>query len=315
MKISVVTPVYNEAANIEAHYNELKKTLSQAGLVHEIIYVDDGSSDASLQILKEIARDNNNVKLISFRRNFGQTAAMSAGFDMSTGDVVIPIDADLQNDPKDIPRLLEKISEGYDVVSGWRKDRKDKFISRRLPSVIANAIISRMTNVHLHDYGCSLKAYRKEVVSHLNLYGELHRFVPALASLVGAKVVEIPVNHRSRMAGVSKYGIDRTLRVVLDLITVKFLLKYATRPMQLLGKWGVLSLLMAFFAASATIYMKFAEGFSMNRNPLLILTTLLVFVGIQFLGMGLLGELVTRTYYESQDKKVYNVKEMINFEQ
>ena len=309
---TIVVPIYNEAENVPALCEALRQSL--AGLCYEVIFVDDGSSDESFALLEQQALQDKSIKLIRLRRNFGQTAAMTAGFDAASGKVFIPMDGDLQNDPRDIPRLLEKIEEGYDVVSGWRKDRKDKMISRRLPSIFANALISRMTKVHLHDYGCTLKAYRREVLSGVNLYGELHRFVPALASQGGAKVTEIPVNHKPRVAGTSKYGIDRTLRVVLDLITVKFLLKYSTRPLQLFGKWAFGAFSLSLVSFLSTIFMKFGEGLSMNRNPLLILSAFLLFSGVQFIALGLLGELVTRTYHEGQDKPIYTVKETINFD-
>jgi glycosyltransferase involved in cell wall biosynthesis len=237
---------------------------------------------------------------------------MSAGFDYANGDIIIPMDGDLQNDPDDIPRLIEKINEGYDVVSGWRRDRKDTFITRKIPSLLANALISRLTGVHLHDYGCTLKAYRREVLDGINLYGEMHRFVPALASQVGAKVVEIPVNHFPRLHGVSKYGISRTLRVVLDLMTVKFLLTYSTKPIQLFGKWGVYTILAGLGTGGMTLYMKLFEHLSMNRNPLLIVTAFLLFMGVQFIVLGLLGELNSRTYYESQGKPIYVIRERVN---
>jgi glycosyltransferase involved in cell wall biosynthesis len=237
---------------------------------------------------------------------------MAAGFDVASGGVVVPMDGDLQNDPADIVRLLAKIDEGYDVVSGWRKDRQDTFVSRRLPSLIANAIISRLTGVHLHDYGCTLKAYRREVLDGINLYGEMHRFVPALASQVGAKLAELPVMHHPRLHGVSKYGISRTMRVVLDLMTVTFLLAYSTKPIQLFGKWGIYSFFAGFVTGALTLYMKIFEHTSMNRNPLLILTAFLLFRGVQFIALGLLGELNARTYYEAQGKPIYVVRESIN---
>jgi glycosyltransferase involved in cell wall biosynthesis len=224
------------------------------------------------------------------------------------------MDGDLQNDPADIPRLLDKINEGYDVVSGWRKDRKDTFINRKLPSMIANGLISQLTGVHLHDYGCTLKAYRREVLEGVSLYGEMHRFVPALAPQVGARVTELPVMHHPRMFGTSKYGISRTLRVILDLMTVKFLLAYSTKPIQLFGKWGIYTLFAGCLSGAATLYMKLFEQMSMNRNPLLILTAFLLFMGVQFIVLGLLGELNARTYYEAQGKPIYVVRERLNFE-
>lgn len=312
MNFSIVVPIYNEQDNIEELYHSITSSLGASGFEYEILMVDDGSSDGSFKLLQQLAAVDRNVKVIRLRRNFGQTAAMSAGFDAACGEVIIPMDGDLQNDPADIPRLMAKLHEGYDVVSGWRSDRKDTFVTRKIPSMIANSLISYFTGVHLHDYGCTLKAYRREVLDGINLYGEMHRFVPALASLVGAKVTEIPVNHRPRLHGVSKYGISRTLRVVLDLMTVKFLLAYSTKPIQLFGKWGVYTLLAGMTTGSLTVYMKFFEHISMNRNPLLILTAFLIFMGVQFIVLGLLGELNARTYYESQGKPIYVIRNRIN---
>ncbi|WP_298267845.1 glycosyltransferase family 2 protein [Geobacter sp.] len=313
MNLSIVVPIYNEEENIVALHERVTAALAGTGLDYELILVDDGSSDGSFSLLREIAGRDPRVKVIRFRRNFGQTAAMAAGFDAARGEVIVPMDGDLQNDPADIPMLLAKIDEGYDVVSGWRRDRQDTFINRRLPSIIANGLISRMTGVHLHDYGCTLKAYRREVLEGVNLYGELHRFVPALASQVGARVAELPVRHHPRLHGTSKYGISRTTRVVLDLMTVKFLLTYSTKPIQLFGKWGIYTMAAGCLAGGLTLYMKFFEGMSMNRNPLLILTAFLLFSGVQFIALGLLGELNARTYYEAQAKPIYAVRERINF--
>ncbi|MEI6704144.1 MAG: glycosyltransferase family 2 protein [Deltaproteobacteria bacterium] len=312
MDISIVVPVYNEQDNVEALYTAIITALLPLGCIYEVIMVDDGSSDASYSVLSRLASDDACLKIIRLRRNFGQTAAMAAGFDASSGSIIIPMDGDLQNDPADIPRLVAKIHEGYDVVSGWRRDRKDTFITRKIPSLLANSLISRLTGVHLHDYGCTLKAYRREVLDGINLYGEMHRFVPALASQFGAKVTELPVNHFPRLRGVSKYGISRTLRVILDLLTVKFLMAYSTKPIQLFGKWGVYTMMAGFGAGAMTLYMKVFEHLSMNRNPLLILTAFLLFMGVQFIVLGLLGELNTRTYFESQGKPIYVVKDRIN---
>lgn len=312
--LSIVVPIFNEEENIGFLYERVTTALGATSLAYEVILVDDGSSDRSFMLLKDIASSDPRVKIIRFRRNFGQTAAMAAGFDAASGKVVIPMDGDLQNDPLDIPRLMAKIDEGYDVVSGWRRDRQDTFINRKLPSMIANGLISKFTGVHLHDYGCTLKAYRKEVLEGINLYGEMHRFVPALASQVGAKVTEMPVNHHPRLYGTSKYGISRTVRVVLDLMTVKFLLSYSTKPIQLFGKWGVYTLFAGFVSGCATVYMKMFEHMSMNRNPLWILTVFLLFMGVQFIVLGLLGELNARTYYEAQGKPIYVLKERINFD-
>ncbi len=312
MNFSIVVPIYNEEDNIAELYRSITTSLDGYDTEYEIIMVDDGSADGSFKALTTIAAGDRRVRVIRFRRNFGQTAAMSAGFDAATGNIIIPMDGDLQNDPSDIPRLIQKLNEGFDVVSGWRSDRKDTFITRKIPSMLANALISRMTGVHLHDYGCTLKAYRREVLDGINLYGEMHRFVPALASQVGAKVTEIPVNHRPRLHGTSKYGISRTLRVVLDLMTVKFLLTYSTKPIQLFGKWGVYTFLAGICTGSMTLYMKLFEGLSMNRNPLLIMTAFLLFMGVQFIVLGLLGELNARTYYEAQGKPIYVIRDRIN---
>ena len=313
MDFSIVVPLYNEEENIVDLYAALVSALDVTGQGYEIIMVDDGSTDGTFARLTGLAERDDRVKVIRFRRNFGQTAAMAAGFDVATGQVVIPMDGDLQNDPADIPRLVSKIGEGYDVVSGWRKDRKDTFINRKLPSMLANGLISAMTGVHLHDYGCTLKAYRREVLDGINLYGEMHRFVPALASQIGARVAELPVRHHARRFGTSKYGISRTMRVILDLMTVKFLLSYSTKPIQLFGKLGVYTLEAGFLCGALTVYMKLFEHTSMNRNPLLILTAFLLFTGVQFIVLGLLGELNARTYYEAQGKPIYVVREKINF--
>ncbi|MBC7961385.1 MAG: glycosyltransferase family 2 protein [Steroidobacteraceae bacterium] len=314
MDISIVVPIYNEQDNVKALYTAITSAMLQMKCGYELIMVDDGSSDGSYAQLAQLAKEDSCLKLIRFRRNFGQTAAMAAGFDAASGSIIIPMDGDLQNDPGDIPRLVEKINEGFDVVSGWRKDRKDTFITRKIPSMLANALISRLTGVHLHDYGCTLKAYRREVLDGINLYGEMHRFVPALASQFGAKVTELPVNHFPRLHGVSKYGISRTLRVVLDLMTVKFLMAYSTKPIQLFGKWGIYTIFIGVLTGAMTVYMKLFDHLSMNRNPLLILTLFLLFMGIQFIVMGLLGELNARTYFESQGKPIYVVRDRINID-
>ncbi len=314
MEISIVVPIHNEQDNISALHNAISTVMQNMKCSYELIMVDDGSTDGSYSLLAHLAKADPALKVIRFRRNFGQTAAMSAGFDHAKGDIIIPMDGDMQNDPSDIPRLVDKIHEGYDVVSGWRRDRKDTFVSRKIPSMLANAIISHQTGVHLHDYGCTLKAYRREVLDGINLYGEMHRFVPALASQFGAKVTELPVNHFPRLHGVSKYGISRTLRVILDLMTVKFLMTYSTKPIQLFGKWGLYTILAGTATGSMTLYMKLFDHFSMNRNPLLILTAFLFFMGIQFIVLGLLGELNARTYFESQGKPIYVVKDRLNLD-
>ncbi|HEX9022529.1 MAG TPA: glycosyltransferase family 2 protein [Geobacteraceae bacterium] len=314
MDLSIIVPIFNEEENISPLHAGITAALSQLPLEYEVIFVDDGSIDNSFAALKGIALEDRRAKVIRLRRNFGQTAAMVAGFSKASGNVLVPMDGDLQNDPADIPRLLDKIREGYDVVSGWRKDRMDAFLNRKLPSIMANHLISRLTGVHLHDYGCTLKAYRREVLDGISLYGEMHRFVPALASQVGARMTEIPVNHRHRLHGESKYGLSRTLRVILDLMTVKFLLNYSTKPIQMFGKLGIYTLLGAFASGAATLYMKFFEHTSMNRNPLFLLTALLFFMGVQFIVLGLLGELNARTYYEAQGKSIYVVRETVNLD-
>jgi glycosyltransferase involved in cell wall biosynthesis len=312
MDLSIVVPIYNEGENIPELHAGIFAALLDLPLEYEVILVDDGSIDNSFPLLKKIAREDSRVKVIRLRRNFGQTAAMAAGFDAASGRIVVPMDGDLQNDPADIPRLLKMIGDGYDVVSGWRRERRDTLISRRFPSMLANFLISRMTGVHLHDYGCTLKAYRREVLEGINLYGEMHRFVPALASQIGAKVAEIEVAHHPRRFGRSKYGIFRTMRVILDLMTVKFLLSYSTKPIQLFGKLGIHTLAAAILSGGATLYMKLFEHMSMNRNPLLILTAFLLFMGIQFIVLGLLAEVNARTYYEAQGKPIYVVRETVN---
>jgi len=309
VKVSIVIPLYNEADNVRELYRELRELGAAEGRLTEIIFVDDGSTDDTYNRLIDTCRGDARVTVIRLRRNFGQTAALSAGFDAATGDVVCPMDGDLQNDPRDIPRLLEKIEEGYDVVSGWRKDRKDAWLTRRVPSWFANRLISKITSVRLHDYGCSLKAYRREVLAGVKLYGEMHRFIPSLASWMGVRVAEIPVHHRVRTAGKSKYGLARVIRVILDLINVKFLISYATRPIQVFGKMGIISFLLGVISLALTVYMKFFEGYDITGNPFFLLSALCVFVAFQFIGIGLLGEIMVRTYYELQQKPTYVVRE------
>jgi len=311
MDLSVIIPVFNEAQNLRPLYEQLKAALDGHDADYEIIAIDDGSRDDSFAILKELHQQDRKLKVIRFRRNYGQTAAFAAGFDLAQGDVVITMDADLQNDPADIPLLLDKMAEGYDVVSGWRVERKDPFLTRRLPSMIANWLISTVTGVHLHDYGCSLKAYRKEVVKGVQLYGELHRFIPALSSWMGVEVAEIPVQHHARRFGSSKYGISRTIRVILDLITVRFLLSYSTRPIQIFGGLGLLSFGVGALLGVYLSFVKLALGQDIGSRPLLLLAVLLMLVGVQLVSMGLLGELVVRTYYEAQGKPIYTVREVL----
>ncbi|MBT8328081.1 MAG: glycosyltransferase family 2 protein [Desulfofustis sp.] len=315
MKISVVIPIFNEEENLTLLYEELTQVMTSLDRPYEILFVDDGSKDSSLAILQSLQEDDSKVVVVQFRRNFGQTAAMSAGFDYSSGDVIITMDGDLQNDPGDIPSFIEKIEEGFDVVTGWRHERKDKFLSRRLPSIIANKIISWTTGVALHDYGCTLKAFRKEVIKAIRLYGEMHRFIPAIASGMGISFTEIKVNHRARQFGTSKYGISRTIRVVLDLITVKFLLSYATRPIQIFGLLGVISGTAGFLIALIMTIQRQLFNVPLSDRPLLLLAILLIFMGLQFVSMGLIGELQARTYHETQEKPVYYVKKVYGFQQ
>ena len=316
--ISIVIPIFNEEDNVAPLCAKLHDALSKTGRSYEIILVDDGSSDRSWERLKEQRIPH--LRLIRFRRNFGQTAAMSAGFHASRGEVIITMDADLQNDPADIPQLLEKMKDGVDVVSGWRKDRKDPFINRRLPSMLANALISRITGVRLHDHGCTLKAYRREVMQNVELYGEMHRFIPVFASWVGGRIEEVAVSHHPRQFGKSKYGISRTVRVVLDLMTVTFLIRYSTRPIQVFGRFGLLAgsigLLMLFgMIVGNASFRLFGTTFAADliKRPFWIMTSfMMVFFGIQFVSMGLLAEIQIRTYHESQKKPIYVIRETVD---
>ncbi|MEI7769246.1 MAG: glycosyltransferase family 2 protein, partial [Chloroflexales bacterium] len=306
--LSIVVPIYNEEDSIPHLYIKLTTALARYGHAYEILAVDDGSRDGSFALLSELAAGDPRLRVVRFRRNFGQTAAFAAGFDRARGDYIVTIDADLQNDPDDIPMLLARAGEGFDVVSGWRARRQDAFINRKLPSMIANRLISWVTGVHLHDYGCSLKVYRADVVKNINLYGELHRFIPAVASWQGVAVTEMPVHHEPRRYGTSKYGISRTVRVLLDLITVRFLLSYSTRPMQIFGLWGLISILAGFGISLYLAFTKIAYNADIGARPLLLLGVLLIILGVQFIGIGLMGELLMRTYYETQHKQIYVVR-------
>lgn len=313
MKVSIVIPLYNEEENAEILHQRLKEAVDKLGLEYEIIYVDDGSADRTLAILETIQEKDKKVVVLSFRRNFGQTAAFAAGFDFAKGDVVVTMDGDLQNDPNDIPRLLELIKD-YDLVSGWRKERKDPFFTRRMPSMLANWIISKVTGVTLHDYGCSLKAYRRDVIKNLKLYGEMHRFIPAVASWYGVSMAEVETTHHPRLRGKSKYGLSRTIKVILDLITVKFLQSFSTKPLQFFGPIGLLSSAAGFLISFYLSIEKVFFGKPLGGRPLLLLGVLLIIVGIQLIGMGLLGEMLVRVYHESQNKPIYVIKKIIGSE-
>jgi glycosyltransferase involved in cell wall biosynthesis len=309
--LSVIVPVYNEAGNLPPLYQALTEALE--GLHYELVFVNDGSADDSSRVLQSLAvSDPDHVVLVDFRRNFGQTAAMAAGIDFSSGEILVMIDADMQNDPADIPKLLAKMDEGFDLVSGWRIKRKDTFLTRTLPSRMANWLISAVTGVQLHDYGCSLKAYRREVLEGFRLYGEMHRFIPAYAGSVGARVTEIPVNHRPRLHGKANYGLERTIKVMLDLVTVKFLISFGGKPIYLFGGFGFFSLLLSLISLSYIGFRKIAFDESLVRSPLLLMSVMLFMIGIQSIMSGLIAELLARTYYESQSKPAYSVRQVVN---
>jgi glycosyltransferase involved in cell wall biosynthesis len=310
-ELSIVIPVYNEEENIEPLYRGLKDVLTGLGKSYEVIVVDDGSTDGSFDALRRLHHEDPDLKVIRLRRNFGQAAAFAAGFDQAAGEIIVSMDADLQFDPADVRKLVDKMAEGYDIVSGWRVDRREAFLTRRVPSAMANRLISWITGVRLHDYGCSLKAYRAEVIQSVRLYGELHRFIPALASSIGVEVAEVPVSHHPRRFGKSKYDLSRTLTVMLDLLTVKFLLSYATRPMQVFGLLGLLSFAIGTVIAAYLAFIRLFLASPIANRPLLLLGILLIFVGVQLVTMGLLGELTIRTYHEAQGKKIYVIREML----
>jgi glycosyltransferase involved in cell wall biosynthesis len=309
--LSVVIPVYNEAENLEALHRELAAVCPRLGRTYEILFIDDGSRDKSFEVLKKIQKGDRRVKVIRFRKNFGQTSALSAGFDYARGEVIITLDADLQNDPRDFPRLLAKIDEGYDIVAGWRKKRFDKFLTRRLPSRSANWLISHITGVRLHDYGCTLKAFRREVVKSIKLYGELHRFIPAIASTIGVTIAEVTVNHRPRIHGKSNYNIFRAVRVILDMLTVKFLLSYSTKPLQMFGLLGLVSGGIGGLLLLVLGYQRLVLRISIANRPLLLLSILLTILGIQLFTLGLLAEIMVRAYHEAAGKTTYFVREIL----
>ena len=312
MNLSLVIPVYNEAASLPLLYDAIEKALKPLKQQWEVIFVDDGSRDNSLDVLRSLAERNpNRVCVLVFRRNFGQTAAISAGIDHAQGETIVLMDSDLQNDPADIPRLLAKLDEGYDLVSGWRKDRKDNALTRTIPSNIANGLISAVTGVHLHDYGCTLKAYRREVLGGFRLYGEMHRFIPVFAHSVGARITEIPVSHHPRQFGKANYGLDRTAKVILDLFTVKFLLEYSHKPIRLFGGAGVGLMLLGMLDLAYVFIRRMFYGVPASTSPLLLIGVMLFIMGFQSILMGLIAELLARTYHESQRKTTYTLREII----
>ncbi len=310
--LSIVVPVYNEARNLEELHAQIVDSCHRLGKSFEIIFIDDGSRDDSYAILKKLRAGHGSIRLIRLRRNFGQTAALSAGFDHARGEVIITLDADQQNDPNDFGLLLEKIDEGFDLVNGWRIKRKDKFLTKRVPSAIANRLISLITRVKLHDYGCTLKALRRDVAQNINLYGEMHRFIPAIASHMGVTIAEVKVNHRPRRHGKSNYTISRTIRVVFDLLTVKFLLSYSTRPLQIFGLFGLLSGLIGGGLGLWMSYQRLFLGEPLADRPMLLLAILLLVIGFQFITLGLLAEIMVRAYHESLEKRIYYIREVID---
>ena len=308
--LSVVLPVYNEIENLEILHSQLKGVLTNLGRTYEIIYVDDGSSDGSLAKLQELAEADDTVMVIQLRRNFGQTAALSAGIDYARGEIVICQDADLQNDPQDIPRLLAKLDEGYDLVSGWRKNRQDHWLWRKSTSALANWIISRVVDFKLHDIGCTLKAYRRELLNHIRLYGQMHRFIPALALQVGARVAEIPVNHKPRLYGHSKYGLSRTFSVILDLLTIKFFGSFISNPLRVFGGFGLGLMGVSFLVGILMVFQKFYYNVSLIQTPLLLLSSMLFILGFFCVLQGFTAELLIRTYHESQGKPTYIIRQI-----
>jgi len=312
VKLSLVVPVYNEYENLPLLYPAIVAAIEPLKLEWEVVLVDDGSHDRSLEVLEKLAADDpDHVRVVALRRNFGQTAAIAAGIDHSQGEVIVLLDADLQNDPADIPMMLEKIEQGYDVVSGWRINRQDTYVTRTLPSHMANWLISRVTGVDLHDYGCTLKAYRREVITGFRLYGEMHRFIPAYANSIGAKITEVPVHHHPRRFGKAKYGLERTLKVVLDLFTVKFLSSYAKKPIYLFGGAGFAMIALSFLDLMYIVIRKLAFNESLVRSPLLLMSAMFFILGFQSILMGLIAELLVRTYHESQDKPTYTIRRVI----
>jgi glycosyltransferase involved in cell wall biosynthesis len=311
LQLSIVTPIYNEVESLPHLITKINQVMAENNYTYELICIDDGSTDGTTELLKKLALETENLKAIILRKNYGQTPAMAAGFQNAKGQIIISLDADLQNDPQDIPLLLEKLAQGYDLVSGWRKNRQDNTLTRLIPSKLANLLIGEVTGVKLHDYGCSLKAYRAELLADMNLYGELHRFLPALAFIEGGKITEIPVNHHPRKFGQSKYGLSRTFRVLMDLLTIWFMKKFLTRPMHVFGSWGLISIFLGLILGGYLTFIKFGLNRHIGDRPLLILVVILLISGVQLFSFGLLGELLMRTYHESQGRPIYRVREIV----
>jgi glycosyltransferase involved in cell wall biosynthesis len=311
--VSVVIPIFNEEENITPLYRELKAVLVGMRTKYEVIFVDDGSDDGSNEILQRLAQEDKGIKVIQFRKNFGQTAALAAGVENAQGEIIITMDGDGQNDPRDIPRLLERLDEGYDVASGWRKNRKDPLLNKRFPSALANKLISWLTRVKLHDYGCTLKAYRRDILKDVRLYGEMHRFIPAYASWVGARITEMEVAHHPRRHGRSKYGLSRTTSIILDLITIIFLQRYSTKPIRLFGGVGMVLLILGFLTGMFVLFRRIIWG-GVWISPMILIAFLFITMGVMFILLGLIAEIIIRTYHESQGKPIYVVKSMMNFE-
>ncbi len=313
MELSIVIPVYNEEKNLPLLYEAIHQAMDSYNKDWEMVFVNDGSKDASLTVLQDLAKaDPRFVRVVELRRNFGQTAAIAAGIDHAQGSIIVMLDADMQNDPIDIPMMLEKLDEGYDVVSGWRKDRKDAFVNRTLPSRIANGLISWVTGVHLHDYGCTLKAYRREVITGFRLYGEMHRFIPVYASRFGANIIEVPVHHHPRKFGKTSYGLERTIKVLLDLFTVKFLISYSNKPIYLFGGAGIFMMSISAIVLLFLFIRRVWFLVSVTQSPLFLISAITGLMGFQSILMGLIAELLIRTYHESQGKPIYNVKNVIS---
>jgi glycosyltransferase involved in cell wall biosynthesis len=312
-RLSIIIPVFNEEENISPLYHELKAIREGMGVTYEVIFVDDGSDDGSNEILQRLAQEDKGIKVIQFRKNFGQTAAIAAGVEHAQGEIIVTMDGDRQNDPQDIPRLLEQLEQGYDVVSGWRKNRKDPFLSKKFPSAVANRLISWLTSVRLHDYGCTLKAYRRDILKDVRLYGEMHRFIPAYASWVGARITEIEVNHHPRRHGKSKYGLSRTSSIILDLITILFLQRYSTKPIRLFGGAGMTLFVLGIFTGLFVLVRRIFWG-GVWISPMILISFLFITMGVMFVLLGLIAEIIIRTYHESQGKPIYVVKSVVNFD-